>query len=637
MWPARWKLVSLWLSQTARVTADNALRFFVCLDYAERGSEAQQNSAWYLVNAIFTMPAVFFAPFNGAICNTLPKPRVLRWTAFYGFAVMGLFLCLPAPADPLSPGMREQGGEADRTIFWIVCWALISLGSAIYAPTRYAMLPAASADTHWTLPRINGFVEMGTFCAILAGMILILGPRLQTHYVILVVFALNGVAWLTALPVAFPSDVRRDEPAWQAVRDFFADFRRVWRLREARICLIGLSGKRGLVIGMSGAMLAILFKGEGPNLTDIAIIACWVAGGVAVGSLAAGLQKHPRRVLGLVPVGGTGFAIGLAYAASEDAPNLWFCALVGVMAGLINVPLAATYQAAVPADARGNAMAVRNMTDYVCATIIAIGLFLLAHFAGFSGEQQLWLVAAIAGAGAVAAWWIFRREVTEQVVEILFFIMYRFRAAGPGLDTFPLKGPVIVVCNHSGYLDPMWLAKVLPRSLIPMMTSIFFDHWMMRWAMIYLFDVIRVEYSGFRRDVPELKTAVAALDAGKCLVIFPEGRLRRTEEQPLKLFGQGVWHILHERPETPVVICWIEGGWGSFFSYFKGPPTKNKKLDIRRPMGIAVGDAHVLDAETLSDHRKTRQYLMEQCGKMRGYLGLEPITLHATDESELES
>ena len=148
MWQSRWKLVSLWLSQTARVTADNALRFFVCLDYATQG-EAQKNSAWYLVNAIFTMPAVFLAPFNGAICNSLPKSRVLTWTAFYGFAVMAVFALV-----------HES---------WITCWALISIGSAVYGPTRYAMLPAAAADTHWSLPRINGFIEMGTFSAILGG------------------------------------------------------------------------------------------------------------------------------------------------------------------------------------------------------------------------------------------------------------------------------------------------------------------------------------------------------------------------------------------------------------------------------------------------------------------------------------
>ena len=263
------------------------------------------------------MPAVFLAPFNGAICNSLPKSRVLTWTAFYGFAVMAVFALLSES--------------------WITCWALISIGSAIYGPTRYAMLPAAAADTHWSLPRINGFIEMGTFSAILGGMILILGAGLHDYSVfdhwnaaIVLVLVLNGVAWLTALPVQFPSDVRRDEPPWEAVPRFFSDFRAIWNVREARNCLIGLSGKRGLVIGMSGAMLAIMFDGKGYSLKDIGIITCWVMAGVAVGSLLAGMQKHPRRVLGLVPLGAVGFTVGMGYAAMGDRPDEWFCALVGV-------------------------------------------------------------------------------------------------------------------------------------------------------------------------------------------------------------------------------------------------------------------------------------------------------------------
>jgi 1-acyl-sn-glycerol-3-phosphate acyltransferase len=618
---ARWKLISLWLSQTARVTADNALRFFVCLDYASQGV-AQQNSAWYLVTAIFSLPAIVLAPFNGAICNTLPKRGVLIGTALFGFLVMAVF------------GLIQD--------YWLWCWGLISIGSSIYGPTRYAMLPAAAQDSHWPLTRINGFIEMGTFTAILGGLMLIAGANLQAMEVlgqwnaaIVLVVALNLVAFMTAIPVGFPSDLRRDESPWAAVRDFFADVRRIWNEREARICLIGLSAKRGLIIGMSNAMLA-LFCGNQVTMAEIAQIVGWVAAGVATGSLLAGVQKHPRRVLGLVPVGGVGFTIGMAYVAIGDKPDMWFCALVGAMAGLINVPLAATYQAQVPADARGNAMAVRNMTDYVFAAVVGISMTALTHAFKLSTSAQLWIIAGVSALGTIAAWWIFRREITEQIIEFIFAVMYRFRAEGPGLDCFPLKGPVIVVANHSSWLDPMWLAKVLPRTMIPMMTSVYFDHWFLRWMMINLADAIRVEASGFRREIPELDKAIEALDAGKCLVIFPEGRLRRSEEQPLKMFGQGIWHILRERPNVPVVVCWIEGGWGCFFSYFKGPPTKNKPIDFRRPLGIAVGEPELIDPEILCDHRKTRQHLMEKCGQLRKELGLEPIVLQSSEVEAAE-
>src|ERR1043165_3489318 len=277
MWSARWALVSLWFSQTSRVMADNALRFFACLEYASQG-ESQKNSAWYVVTAIFSVPAIMLAPLNGALCNSLPKRKVLTWAALAGVLTMAIF------------------GQLNG--YWLWCWGLIAIGSAIYSPTRYAMLPAAAQDSHWPLTRINGFIEMGTFTAILGGLIVIAGTTLSTITVfdewnaaIVLIFVLNCVAFSTALPVRFPSDVRRDESAWDAIRGFFRDFRSVWRVREVRIALIGLSGKRGLIIGMSNAMIAIFFGGAGLDLGGIAEVVCWVAGGVAVGSLIAGLQK----------------------------------------------------------------------------------------------------------------------------------------------------------------------------------------------------------------------------------------------------------------------------------------------------------------------------------------------------------
>jgi hypothetical protein len=103
------------------------------------------------------------------------------------------------------------------------------------------------------------------------------------------------------------------------------------------------------------------------------------------------------------------------------------------------------------------------------------------------------------------------------------------------------------------------------------------------------------------------------------------------------MFGQGVWHILRERPNTLVVICWIEGGWGSYFSYFQGLPLKNKRLDIRRPIGISVGEPCVLPESILEDHHKTRQYLMEHCLQLREHLGLEPYTLQQAEPEPAES
>jgi 1-acyl-sn-glycerol-3-phosphate acyltransferase len=189
-----------------------------------------------------------------------------------------------------------------------------------------------------------------------------------------------------------------------------------------------------------------------------------------------------------------------------------------------------------------------------------------------------------------------------------------------------------VVANHAAYFDPFWLCKILPRQVKPMMTSLFYDLPVIRWAMVHIVGAIRVPAAGFRREAPELREAVAVLKKGGCVMIFPEAQLRRREDQPLRLFGQGVWRILQELPDTPVLVCWIEGGWRSFTSYYNGPPLRGKRPDLARRIDIAVEKPHPLDPAVLADQHATRLFLMRACRECRRHLGL-PVQAGEEDGS----
>jgi 1-acyl-sn-glycerol-3-phosphate acyltransferase len=619
-------LASLWLSQAARVLADNCLRIFVVLELIRAGATAL-GAAWHLVAALLAAPAVFLAPLNGALGNSLPKHRVLVGAAAYGLIVVAAF------------GFAQGA--------WLVCWALVAVGAAVYGPTRYALLPAASADTGIPLNRINGWIETGAVIAIVAGMVL--GGDAYEYSVngweaaVAAAAALNLLALLTALPARFPSDVRRPEPPGQALAGFFRDARRILADREARACLLALASLRGIVVALTGAVIAATLSQHiapgGASVEELTGVVgelvergVWILGGVAAGSLLASVQGHPFRALGLVPFGATGLLLGLVLAALGGVPSPGLCLWLGVMAGLINVPLAATYQAALPADARGNGMAVRNLADYLATTVLSLLLYGLAHAGLIGAAGQLWLVAALVAVGVVLAWPPLYRASFEQVMEFFFWPIYRMRGHGPGCTQMPRRGPVIVVANHACWFDPVFAGKVLPRPLVPMMTSVFYDLPVLRFIMPFIFRGIRVQAARFRREAPELAEAIAALDRGEALVIFPEGYMRRSEEKPLRFFGQGIWLILHERPQVPVVPCWIEGHWGSYFSYKGGPPTKNKKMDFWRRIDVAADVPRVLSPDILADHRATRKHLMQLCLDARRFLGLEVVSLEKADE-----
>src|SRR5207244_9450361 len=103
------------------------------------------------------------------------------------------------------------------------------------------------------------------------------------------------------------------------------------------------------------------------------------------------------------------FFLLLAVAAVLQSVPGWLCVLIGVMSGLINVPLMATYQAGLPADARGNGMAALNMAGYACMSFLALLLAGLAHGQVLSQGGRLWLLVVLAGGGAIVAWWALLR------------------------------------------------------------------------------------------------------------------------------------------------------------------------------------------------------------------------------------
>jgi len=226
---------------------------------------------------------------------------------------------------------------------------------------------------------------------------------------------------------------------------------------------------------------------------------------------------------------------------------------------------------------------------------------------------------------ALWSWATLYRAATEIFFEMPLTVAYAIRRGGPGLSKIPSVGPVLVIGNHACWFDPLFVSKALPRPGTPMMTARFYSIWFIRPLLKYIFRVIVVPESPMRREAPELKLAIAALDRGECVMLFPEGYLRRKEEIPLRRFGQGVWQILKDRPDTPVVACWVEGGWGAWCSYFNGPPTKNKRMDFRRKMVVGMSVAEPVPVELLGDHLRTRVYLMNRVRAVRVTLGLPDL------------
>ncbi len=312
MWQARVQYSACGCRKTARVAADNALRFFVVL-LGYFG--AYHNTAWYLVTLLFMLAGRAARPHQrrdqqqpAQAGRARSAPRRFRSRrpspAFWASAAM--------PAPPGSSSGRSRPSRRRYT-------------------ARRAMpcLPAAADDTHWPLSAAQWRLRDG--CrgggrwrhaarpaparSRLARASLGAGDWRRCSACVALVFV---------LPVRFASDVRRPGTASAAMRGFFTDARAVLVDRELRVCLLGLALLRAIVTGLTGALLPRVLTAEALTAEQIAAVigwVIWIMAGLAVGSLVAGLVPHPRRVLGLVPLGALGLAIGLVLAAGTPSSS----------------------------------------------------------------------------------------------------------------------------------------------------------------------------------------------------------------------------------------------------------------------------------------------------------------------------
>ncbi len=124
---------------------------------------------------------------------------------------------------------------------------------------------------------------------------------------------------------------------------------------------------------------------------------------------------------------------------------------------------------------------------------------------------------------------------------------------------------LIVVSTHGAGLDPIALTAIIPHPIrwlmsVEMMAPQLGFMWRRMQVIPIAFDA---------RDALALKTAIAHINSGQVLGIFPEGGIERPSRM-LRPFAGGLRLIL-ARTKAPVLVAMIDPGrqaqsaWGSYF------------------------------------------------------------------------
>jgi 1-acyl-sn-glycerol-3-phosphate acyltransferase len=522
-----------------------------------------------LAPALFILPYFLFSATAGQLAEKYEKARIIRYVKLFEIAAMLL---------------AAWGFHTHNLILLLGVLFMMGVHSTVFGPIKYAILPQALKPGE--LVGGNGMVEMGTQLAILLGMVLGntlmlwagVGPYAAAAATITI--ALVGYASSRFIPPApatapdltfnwnpFTETVRvlgitrQDRPVFNAVLGISW----FWFFGTVLVAQLPLYTK--LNLGGDGSVNTLV-------LTLFSL-------GTGLGALLCEKMSGKRVEIGLVPLGAfglTAFGIDLYFARPDAAVRQgldWLAFLhgtgswrivmdltaIGMFAGFYVVPLFAFVQARTPRDRLSRVIAGNNIINALLIVLAAVFGLVLGRL-GVSAARIFMVDALLNVVVAIYIFTLVPEFLMRFITWLLVNTLYRVRV--DGAQQIPEDGPVLLVCNHVSFMDPLLLMAHLRRPVRFVMYYKIFNIPLLS----FVFRTAKaIPIAGHKEDPRVLDAAYDAIDAAlandEVVCIFPEGGL--TSDGEVAPFRPGIMRVL-ERRQVPVVPVALRGLWGSIWS-----------------------------------------------------------------------
>ena len=542
---------------------------------------AQSLNLWVML--LFTLPFLLVAPTAGSLGDRLPKHLIIRAARLADVAVCALGVV---------------GIWLHSIPLMLISVGLLATISAFFAPVKLAVVPELVDDDE--LPRANGKLVGLTIIGILGGMGLAAtaDQPLVLAGVTAVMCALGVAgAWMIpplsaknpTAPIAMPWSLVRQLRALGQPRGLWAptlSLAGFWALASiASVQLVSLVGAHypHLVFHSWLGTLSL-------NATQsIAATALALGLGLVVGSVLAPRMLSRAFPAGL-PIAGALLAGASLAGAGWHAHHggglpvfaLWLFG-AGVGAGWWEVPVTLLLQERSAPERRNLVMSGATIISNLATIILVVAIMPLTN--GAFGHA--WLSAEIfmlVGVGAVAlatiCLWFYRLQFVAWMCGTLTRCLWDLQVTGS--EHLPTQGGCLIIANHLSYADGFALCSKLHRPVRFLVFGSFFRVPVLGF-LLRAIGAIPVN-GGDRRAalMASLNGAVAALQRGEVVAIFPEGKLTRSGG--IDRFKSGLERIA-SRANVPVVPVYLDGLYGTWMS--RAPV--REWLRPFRHVGVRVG------------------------------------------------
>ena len=568
-----WRFLPFFLTQALGAFNDNVFKNALVILIAfltAQISFAQVNFYTNLAAGLFILPFLLFSATSGQLSDKFDKARLAQLVKLLEIGIMIVaFAGFLAHSIPILLAMLFMMG----------------VHSTLFGPLKYGLLPQVLNDRE--LVGGNGLIELATFVAILLGTItgaeLIRVGSIGAWLVggVTVAIAVIGFGCALAMPPA-PAPDPELKLNWNPFSETWRNVTYIRGNRSIFLSCLGISWFwfYGSIYFIQLPNFTKQVLGGGPGVYTLLLALFSV--GIGLGSALCEKLSGHKVEIGLVPFGSIGMtvfgadlyfahphavgALDLGVAAMLAQPHIWRImidlVLMAIFSGFFIVPLFALVQTRSDTARVSRVIAANNILNALFMIVAALLSMLLLNMAHLSIPG---LLLATALMNAVVAIYIYTL-VPEFLLRFIDWVLINtlYRIGVTGLENIPAHGPVLLVCNHVSFMDPLILMGSVRRPVRFVMHYKIFQMPFLK----FLFKAAKAIPIAGRKEDPEImQRAFAEVDkelaAGNIVCIFPEGGI--TRDGSIQRFHPGVERILATRP-VPVVPLALRGLWGSIFS-----------------------------------------------------------------------
>lgn len=550
---------------------------------------------------IFILPFFLFSATAGQLADKLDKAKLMQYVKLCEIIIMSV---------------ATLAFLLNSHVLLLFVLFLMGTQSAFFGPVKYGYLPRVLAPSE--LVGGNGMTDMGTFLAILLGMIigahaisLDNGPVVVS--ILVLIFAALGYISARKIP-----DTGAAAPELKFNYNLFSE---TWRIIKhsytnhvVYLAIIGISWfwfyGSIVITQIPNFTRNYLFGDE----TVFILLMGTFSISVGIGSLLCERLSGGRVEIGLVPLGSIGltvFAVDFFFAANQVIPSndglynlsdflnstanwriLFDIFMIGVSSGFYIVPLYAMIQERADPEHVSRVIAANNIINSFFMVIAGLCAMLLLG-SGVSIPGLILITGLMNIAIVVYIYFMVTEFLWRFIVWIALHTIYRVKTVA--LDNIPREGAAVLVCNHVSFVDALIIAGYIRRPVRFVMDNRIFRNNLLG----PVFRMAKAIPIAPRSESPEVVDAAyarikGALDEGELLCIFPEGVISHNGE--MNEFKKGIQKIVRLSP-APVIPMALSGLWGSWFSRYKGKAMTGIPKHIPK-VTFTIGDAISPDAVT---------------------------------------